>query len=121
MFIAVRPISSQGQVTIPMKVRRSYLKLDGKDQIAFIENDVGEIVIKKATLELTEIAILHEETVDHWLVFYNQDPNVIKDLKFLFIKLGQAIDIIMKQDISDKSKLKQIEAAYEAIEQLMKI
>ncbi len=48
-MIEVAKVSTQGQVTVPVEIRKS-LRLNPGDKIAFVTNRLGEIVLANATL-----------------------------------------------------------------------
>lgn len=48
-MIEVAKVSTQGQVTVPVEIRKS-LRLNPGDKIAFVTNHLGEIVLANATL-----------------------------------------------------------------------
>lgn len=48
-MVEVAKISSQGQVTIPLEIRKA-LKLESGDKIAFVTNETGEFVLMNASV-----------------------------------------------------------------------
>ena len=46
-------LTTQGQVTIPVSIRKS-LGLNPGDRVSFLENDRGEIVLKKVALDYSD-------------------------------------------------------------------
>ena len=48
-MIEVAKISSQGQVTIPVEIRKA-LGLESGDKVAFVTNEAGEYVLANASL-----------------------------------------------------------------------
>ena len=54
-------ITSKGQTTIPKKVRE-HLKVDSGDQIDFIIQADGSVIVRPATIEVSELkGILHRK------------------------------------------------------------
>lgn len=55
-------ISSVGQVTIPVEIRR-LLNLNGGDTLLFTQNEGGEVVINKAVISVAPAALPKENEI----------------------------------------------------------
>lgn len=52
--MATATLSSKGQITLPKTVRER-LRVDTGDQVDFVVNDRGDVVVRAATLDVTEL------------------------------------------------------------------
>jgi AbrB family looped-hinge helix DNA binding protein len=52
--MATATLSSKGQITLP-KVVRERLRVDTGDQVDFVLNDRGDVVVRAATLDISEL------------------------------------------------------------------
>ena len=52
--MATATLSSKGQITLP-KVVRERLRVDTGDQVDFLLNDRGDVVVRAATLDISEL------------------------------------------------------------------
>lgn len=53
-MMATATLTSKGQITLPKTVRER-LRVDTGDQVDFVVNDRGDVVVRAATLDVTEL------------------------------------------------------------------
>lgn len=52
--MATATLTSKGQITLPKAVRER-LRVDSGDQVDFVVNDRGDVVVRAATLDVSEL------------------------------------------------------------------